>query len=626
MSDVETLAKAFEAAKAAGDTENATKFAEALVAASKQPEREGNWYDAPRSMLQGLTFGGSDEAGAMMAAVPAAIATGTNPIAAYKDMRGAVDAEQKAYAAENPWKDFGLQMAGGLLPAVTTGVRAAPMLPQNKALAGSVIGGGQSGLYGLLSGDPGERGETALKYGATGALLTPPLSWVLGKAAGGIGSVAGWAANKLASTPNSQANSAIRGAVEGISPDTIVNRYKAGGTQFTLADTDDSLRYLLRAASDKTSALKNNVRGLLDSRQEGATGRMAQAAEQSLGANADDFAGRIAQMRTDRGATAGPLYEQAWNQGITPSQELTELMGRPAMKKAMASAVTLAKDAGDDPKQNMLKTLHYAKMALDRRISQLMRSEGSTTAVRNLLGIKTKLLAEMDAASPAYASARDQFADESSLITAGERGLDFFKMSVDDMNGLVAGMGSSEKELLRHGVVKAISDKLDKTELTADATRKLINTKELRKKLSAVFPSMADAETFIKQAMIEREQALTRRVATQGSMTSSNIQAGNQLESGIQPETLAAFTSGDVLGMLAGTAKEIFGKKNVSPEVLQALGNKLLRSGMSEAEVRRILTQPPLARYSGLLGQNAPAAITGVAGGLLGPASNRAYQ
>lgn len=620
MTEIETLHKAFQLAKENGDTESALKYANAIVAMggkAQQPKpAESNWYDAPRAALQGATLGFADEIGSVLAAIPSGLATGTSPIAAYKDMQSHVNQEQKQYAKDNPGKAMGLELAGGLLTGGVSGLKAMPSLLGrfSKPVAASLLGAAEGGLYGAGAADQGERMKGGATGAAIGAVAAPVLGYGMGKVGDAVGGLSTWMAHKLSDTPRSQAERVLRKAAEseGLDADMVIAAYKKLGPEGLLADTGDNFRYMARGAADELGPFKAKARGLLESRQMGSSQRMIDAAQQTMGSNADEFGDAIKLMMKERGAKSTPLYEKAWAEGISQSDELAALLERPSMKRAMGGAVNLAKDMGDDPKDNLLKTLHYAKMSLDSRIEPLLRS-GSNTKARSLITLKNELLGMMDDASPSYKEARNVFAGESSLLDAAKKGQEFFKLGADDIDELVKGMGQSEVEMFRRGSVKAIVNKLEDTELTHDAARRLINKKSLQRKFGAIFDTPDDAESFIRTAIAEREMARTRQVVTGGSMTSSNLKAGEALNQGIQPEALAALSGHGGVGSIMAVVQDIVGKKPMTPEALQELGSILLAKGVPEDEIRRMLTQAPLARYSGLLGQHYPNMASGAA-------------
>lgn len=132
-----------------------------------------------------------------------------------------------------------------------------------------------------------------------------------------------------------------------------------------------------------------------------------------------------------RDATAERLYSKAFKTPIDPKKltpkvqsEISELMERPSMKKAVADSFQLAKEEGialtEDPK-DYVQRLHYTKKALDRQIDQAMGKEGAIPP-EAILKTKEKLLGVIDKVSPKYAEARAEYQAASQPLNRMEIG------------------------------------------------------------------------------------------------------------------------------------------------------------------------------------------------------------
>lgn len=182
----------------AGDHDAARKIANAIKSGGydapavetppvqKSQERESNWYDPIRAGLQGLTLGFSDEIGAGIAAIPAAIATGTSPIEAYRSMQQSVSDEQNAYREQNPIK-AGILEAGGALATGGAGLSRLAAKTAGKPIASRIagnmaIGAAEGGVAGAGFADAGNRAEGA----TVGAVIGAPLGAVGGEFARSI--------------------------------------------------------------------------------------------------------------------------------------------------------------------------------------------------------------------------------------------------------------------------------------------------------------------------------------------------------------------------------------------------------------------------------------------------------
>ncbi len=620
-------------ADAAGDVDAARALANALKRG--QYDDAADWRGRAGAVLKGATLGLGERASAGLAAGAAALG-GADFGEAYSDIRRAELERQQSYADANPGESFGLELAGGVLTGGMTGAKAIPALAgrMSKGAATAAVGAAQGGVYGAATAKEGEALKGGLIGGAVGGVAAPIAGRVVDLAGKGVGALAVGARNAIRETPDAVANRVIR-TVGDLTPDEAAARYASGGSQYTLMDVDENIAGLARAARDKGGSFKRQAAATLEARQMGSGERLKDAAQQATGARADDFRATVSQIKADREAKASPLYEQAWQEGaahlqamgqatgkVGPSDAWASLLDRPAIKAAIRNGVTIAKDLGDDPKDNVMKTLHYAKMALDARIEPLMRS-GAKTKARSLLQAKRELLDLMDSVSPSYKQARDIFAGDSALLDAAKNGRNFLRIDYDDMQDVVQGMSQSELQMFRLGAVKEIADTLDDTGLTHDAARKLVGTRALQKKLSVLFDSPADAERFLRSAISERRMSMTRNTVMGGSQTSTNIEAGKALEQGIQPGAIVGALMNPKAAAAMEAARLLLGKKKVTPEVLDALSNKLLAQGLTPNEVRNIFTQPAIERHLARI--NGPAISNSLRGSAV-PALNAFAQ
>lgn len=154
-----------------------------------------SFTDRARTVAKGAMFAGNDEAEAFLRAVAQ-----FNPDA-YASELERIRKEQKAYEDANKAESFGLEMAGGLLPALLPGgqgvaaTRMAALAARSPLAARIAPVVGEAALYGVGAADsmadiPRSVGEEALfglgMYGA-GATLGPPLKKLGVKVANAVG-------------------------------------------------------------------------------------------------------------------------------------------------------------------------------------------------------------------------------------------------------------------------------------------------------------------------------------------------------------------------------------------------------------------------------------------------------
>jgi len=154
-----------------------------------------SFADRARTVAKGATFAFNDEIEAGLRALMQ-----LDPAAYQREVAG-IRAQQKAYEDANKAESFGLEMAGGLLPALLPGgqglaaTRMAALAAKSPLAARIAPVIGEAGLYGVGAADsmadiPRSVGEEMLfglgMYGA-GAALGPPLKKLGVKVANAVG-------------------------------------------------------------------------------------------------------------------------------------------------------------------------------------------------------------------------------------------------------------------------------------------------------------------------------------------------------------------------------------------------------------------------------------------------------
>jgi hypothetical protein len=558
-----------------------------------QPEQG---LEGARSTLQGLTWGGGDELGSLIGAIPASIQTGDPYWDVYSSMMEDLSGKREAFREEHPVVSIGGEVVGGLASggagakkvlATRTGERLAKHLP--RWVQGSLVGGTEAGIYGTLAADPGERLVSGGMAGVTGALIGGPgyagAKWLWDKGK----STVRWAASKLADTPRQQALRAIREALtaEGLDPEDAVKIYENLGPEGMVADLGDNFRAVLRAAYDAPGAVRSQAKTLLHQRQIAQGDRLMEAAQRLVGKRASDLVSTSSEIIERRAAKAAPIYKQAFDQGITLTDDLKEVLGRDAMRSALRQAKRIASNMGDEFSEGSLKHLHYAKMALWEQID---RAKGrAKISPQRVYG---DLLDAIGKQNKPYIEANGIYSDSSRLLDAIQLGRNFFRTTAAEMKDQLATMDAGQKEMFQLGAVASFQDLIDNVQFTSDATRKLIGNRALVKKLALLFNGdERTATAFIRSAT--REQAFSQtRNAVAGSQTSTNLMGQQFLSDSIQPQTLLSAASGDPVGVMLNMASELLKKKPLSQNALQELGDMLLNKGLSPDDVRKLFASP----------------------------------
>lgn len=588
------IASQHAASQPATEAPAATPAPEAAAGKLIADANQGDVIGMGRAALQGGTFGWADEAGAIASAAI------TNPILRvmglptedksigdlYSENLDQFKTERNAYAAQNPIKAAGAEIVGGVATGLVTGGSGSMAGLSNiqKAAQLAKVGATQGAVYGAGSADEGSRIAGAAKGLVIGAIAAPVIGGILQ----GSKTAINYASAKLAQTPRDQAIKALRAAAEaeGMSGDDAVKLLDDLGPEATLADLGENFRALARVAANKVGSVKASAGNFLNSRQSGQAGRLLSAAEQATGANADDFRATVNMITARRSVDAKPLYDAAFSRDFKPSEKLLSILDRPSIKSAMSQAEKIAADEGQwAGTMNLPKQIHYAKVALDRKIESLF-SSGSRQEGRALVALKNDLLGELDSAIPEYKQARAIYAGDSSLLNAADKGKKLFSADFDELSDIVKSMSSSEKELFKLGAMRAVQDKLDAVPASNDSVKRLLGQPRMVKLLGLAFDNADGAKRFVDRAIAENAFTRTRNVVTGNSTTAAQLEGAQSLSDTIQPESILSLMRGDVVGAGLNALRGVIGKKEPSPEMLQELGNLLLTQGMQRSAAR----------------------------------------
>lgn len=394
----------------------------------------------------------------------------------------------------------------------------------------------------------------------------------------------------------------IQHILAGLGPDAVVA--DAGG-----ANTQG----LARAVAGIPGTGKDLAASTLAGRQEGQAGRVLQAVSDHLSPSTDTH-GIIDSLIADRKAAAAPLYDKAYSAPalnpdlIEHGGALDQMMSRPAMQKAAAGALNLAKEEGRDPaslgitvdaqgnamfeKVPSWQTLDYVKRGLDDVLGKYrdpttgkLVLDNAGRSVNQTLHDFTDLV---DKQNPAYAQARAAYAGPSQTIDAINMGSRFVRNDPEVTAKVMSAMSDQDKESFRIGVARELQDAIHKTPDGADVVKRIFNNQDKRNKLAAVFPSDQAFQDF--SAAMQRESTLYKNSANilQGSRTAP--MAAEMQDSGINPGHIFTGVKA-VSGNYAGAASD----------VLRGVVNKLMPMPEDRAsELAKLL----FSRDTSSLGQN----------------------
>ncbi|PAL21050.1 hypothetical protein [Acetobacter syzygii] len=438
-------------------------------------------------------------------------------------------ADQK-FAQQHPTLNTGAQVVGGI---AATAPLASIAIPSRLAQAsGALAASGRIGLTGLegaaLGGtDSYARGDNVVQGAGMGAAGGAG-GQALGEAITGGTVLARALMRGSEGRATDRAANIVRqlGQSDALSPTLAEAELARLGPAASLADLGPNMQQAARAvASAPGSAQKQLVEALMN--RQGQSGqRIEGAMDAAMGprTNILDSADAIA---ASRGKLAAPWYEKAYQAEVPMSDDLRELLARPAMQSAMGKAARLASDAGEsfDPEKPTVMALDYTKRALDDAISSAQRT-GNNNEARILIGNKNALLGHMDSAVPEYATARGIYSDYSKVAQALADGQKVFSSATtpDMLQRTLAGMGESEKAAFTEGARQQVAQTMGTARNDANAAKALLDKGYNREKMALILGD--DAASGLNNAVdAERAFAATTQAARGGSMTDRNILA-----------------------------------------------------------------------------------------------------
>lgn len=506
---------------------------------------------AGAALQQGVTAGWADELQAVRDAAAGAVGLpGGMPFD--QSMQQQRDARQE-FARQSPVTAGASELVGSLAGAgkIGAGVAAGRTLLQAAPrLAG--IGAASGAVSGAGTADPGKRGEGAAAGALIGGIAGPAV-------AGGVaaGSAIGRALrNALGMNPNAADEAVI--AALGRDDTTAATLRQAlqdapQGTPRSIAGVGGTnLHGTLSGAAVTPGRAQREVTDASRARMADQPHRVTEAVSEATGPR-QYTADLLAETRARRWEQAGPLYEEAFNQGARiQSPRLAQILADPDVARAYGAAQTIARrqQVPIQPLESPdLRTLDLLKQGLDGEISAGFRS-GNTAAAASLRDLRNEMVRTMDEQAPeAYRRARASYAGDSEVLSAIEQGAGALNMSEGALRVAVRNMSQAEREGFRMAALDQLNNKIADS---ADG-RVLSNLLSSQKKREVIRLIIDDDEaynTLSRRALAEQSEGdMLRRVnPTVGSQTAlRNADAGNM------PETAQAVTNaatGNVQGLV----------------------------------------------------------------------------
>lgn len=551
---------------------------------------------AARSALQGLTFGAGDE----IVARGASLLSG-NPY----------DAELKAERDrlalgrdQNPVTAIGSEIGGGLATAIATGGMAAPESMIGKTAQNMATGAFQGGLYGFNAGEGGfdNRLNTAkfgAGIGAVGGAAALPLAKgasAIGRGAGNVGAfVTGNGSKRFSSNAMI---SAMRksGKTDAEILDALTQAEREGQGMFTVADAlGDRGQRTLSGVARSGGKPSETVSDFMLQRQSGQHERVAGQLSDAFGGDST-AAQTEAYLKAARGKAADVAYPAAAADAApvdlsralsaidnkittgTGGIQLGKIVGRDSTTDALQSIRGRITDG------NRTLTDYNSVLSLKQEVGDMIgaaKRAGQNSRVRELTQVSKELDSALEASSPAYRQANDQFAQASSVIDQLDAGKAASRPgsragnNIDQFNTLTP----EQQAAYKTGYIDPVIGRVENAATGVNVARPLTSDK-----FTAEAASMAnDPALLARQLQREGTMFETSARALGGSKTADNL-ADIKSVNGLS--ALQALFRGDLAAaggkVAGGVANLATGKTEAMREELARM---LLSSGRKGSEV-----------------------------------------
>lgn len=392
--------------------------------------------------------------------------------------------------------------------------------------------GAEGAAYGGLSaaGNDTDIAEGALLGGGLGAAV--PVVAGVGRAV----AKPFMDAVRARTNPGAYAAEKVAERVTSRMPVDQAGRRMAAGEGLNLADVGgESARGLLRTATNIPGKARDRVQAQLTLRQFGQGDRLKAAISRTF-ADPDGYMAAKDAIADAAEKAAGPLYRRAYARPTHFSKTLEDILETPAGKSALRHAEQLAGNEQVPFKQMFVNITQngkvvrrvpdtrgwdYIKRAMDDMIAR--ETDSITKKVTNngriLVGLKNRMLAEVDQLNPDYAAARSAWAGKAALDDALETGREVFRMSPEALKRAVADMGPAQKASARIGAAETLRNQIEQAGVTNNAILRIFSRPAQMRNLQTLFESPEKFREFRSTIISEARKRATYQAVTGNSTT-----------------------------------------------------------------------------------------------------------
>jgi hypothetical protein len=636
------LENAFHAADAAGDKQAAAQLADEIVRLHAQMNKNplvhqtsGTTVDSvpppveSAAFKQGRGMGGASQATLKLADVLGFGLPKKFMTPEQADMtRGAM----AQFKQDMPVANVGVDLAGNALGAAAGGVG----VPVVQGAARVLPAIGRAAASGAVSGGLSAAGESNAQ---TGGDLVRDIAMGAGMGAGMGGGMAGVGAGGAGIVRNIAARTTNRGAASDAQRELIkaLSRDLPYGEQLDpgkLTQAQQLLQQLgpearlvdlgkdsTRKLADILATLPGKAPAAMEeaiaSRQAGRAGRLMTAADAALGTQGKGYTATLGELEAQKIADSTPFYDQLKNVQVPADDDLLTLLRR-AGKESLGKAQRLSRLAGEDQvsvgaalqetrdavtnaatpgKPISFQSLDHVKQALyDLETKFKIGGEPQEAAAFGKL--RRELTDKLDDLSPKdqagasiYAQARNAYAGPAQMKDALEAGRSALTLKPVELEDAVKGMGSSEVDAFRVGVLQSLREKTG-TESGQTSLLKMWKEPGTSDRLKLVFGN--DFTAFENAVDNERRLKLFESVGRGSGTASRMAQAGDLGMAGDAARAVGAAKTGNIEAVI-GAGLNAANRAALPEKTRNQLAQMLLSQGGDAATNLAALNQALLS-------------------------------
>jgi hypothetical protein len=617
----EKLSPIMEVAKRAGVSHNA---AEGVLMGIKDPINAGAQYLSrlvPESVNQALDMPSLRQStNPLVSALANKVLANPRPEAIDQAIREQERAYQQKRATSGESGFDASRLVGNVLPTMATGMAQLPLaavstIPRMLGTT-AALGGLSSQLTPVTSQEEQANFPETKRNQAVMGTVLGPLGTIIGK---GIGAVGGNIAQRV--SESSASDAAKLKLAELLSKSGVGTMFRPGGGGDPLAQIEAKLatrapettlagvagqgpKSMLDTLATLPGEAKTLVEQLIRNQQATRGKRLVTAADEALGTANKPYTGTLNALVTEKQTISAPLYKQLEGISVRVDDELSKLIQ--ASKTAHGGAELLAElkrttpidiskiKTGDDIPFNVLDKVKQALYDLAEN------SKGEFSKPTALSGayndLRVALTKKMDAISPKdkngsiYKQARDAFGGPAELEGAVKAGRNAMKEDALKVADVTKGMGASEIEAYRIGVLQSLKDKVG-TEGGQTSLLKMWKEPATSDKLKEIF-----GNEYRKFAADVAREARLKEIETvgRGSQTAQRIFGAGELDN-LAPvaQAVQGAASGNPVQTMGAMAK-MWNRVSTPEETRNELAKLLLQQG--PAAVRTVRELPAMVK------------------------------